>query len=75
MYISHTHKAPLGGQLTDHASAEKRAMNSLRKSFKWPYGDAIVLFHAFQSNYEKKYFFIKWVAKSDLALSILFFFV
>jgi len=75
MYISHTHKAPLGGQLTDHASAEKRAMNSLRKSFKWPYGDAIVLFHAFQSNYEKKYFLSNGLLNQTWHCQFCFFFV
>jgi hypothetical protein len=56
MCITHAHEAPLGGRLTDHAYAEKRAMNSLRTSVEWLYGDVVVLFHVMQNKYEKKYF-------------------
>jgi len=56
MCITHAHEAPLGGQLTDCAYAEKRAMNSLQTSVEWPYGNVVVLLHVMQSKYEKKYF-------------------
>jgi hypothetical protein len=56
MCITHAHEAPLGGVLPQWLVAENLAMNSLRTSVEWPYGDIIVLFHIMQHKHNKKYF-------------------
>jgi hypothetical protein len=56
MCITHAHEAPLGGELPQWLVAENLAMNSLRTSVEWPYGDIIVLFHTIQHKHNKKYF-------------------
>jgi len=42
--ITHAHEPPLGGQLQPRQRLEVLAMNSLRTSVEWPYGDVTVLF-------------------------------
>jgi hypothetical protein len=53
MCITHAHEAPLGGVLPQWLVAENLAMNSLRTSVEWPYGDIIVLFHIMQHKHNK----------------------
>jgi hypothetical protein len=51
----HAHEAPLGGVLAQRLELENLAMNSLRTSVEWPYGDVIVLFQIMQNKHQKKY--------------------
>jgi hypothetical protein len=48
------HEAPIGGQLPPHQRVEVLAMNSLRISVEWPYGDITVLFQIMHSMHHKK---------------------
>jgi hypothetical protein len=54
--ITHAHEAPLGGVLARRLELENLAMNSLRTSVEWPYGDITVLFQIMQNKHQKKYF-------------------
>jgi hypothetical protein len=54
--ITHAHSAPSGGQLPPRQRFEVLAMNSLRTSAEWPYGDITVLFQTMHSKHHKKYF-------------------
>ncbi len=54
--ITHAHEAPIGGQLPQREWLEMMAMNSLRTSVEWPYGDITMLFQIMQSKHHKKYF-------------------
>ncbi len=42
--ITHAHEAPIGEELAPCQRLEVLAMNSLRISVEWPYGDITVLF-------------------------------
>jgi hypothetical protein len=52
----HAHEAPLGGVLAQRLELENLAMNSLRTSVEWPYGDATVLFQVIQNKHQKNNF-------------------
>jgi hypothetical protein len=54
--VTHAHEPPLGGQLQPKQMLEVLAMNSLRTSVEWPYGDVVVLFSIMQHKHQKKYF-------------------
>jgi hypothetical protein len=54
--ITHAHEPSLGGQLLPMQRLEVLAMNSLRTSVEWPYGDITVFFTVMQSKHLKKYF-------------------
>jgi hypothetical protein len=54
--ITHAHEPPLGGELLPRQRLEVLAMNSLRTSVEWPYGDVTVLFQMMQHKHQKKYF-------------------
>ena len=54
--IIHAHEAPIGSQLLPHQRLEVLAMNNLRMSVEWPYGDITVLCQIIHSKHHKKYF-------------------
>jgi hypothetical protein len=54
--ITHAHEPPLGGQLQPRQRLEVLAMNSLRTSVEWPYGDITLLFKVMRSKHQKRYF-------------------
>jgi hypothetical protein len=48
--ILDTHEPPLGGELFTRQRLEVLAMNSLRTSMEWPYGDITILFQVKLTN-------------------------
>jgi hypothetical protein len=64
--ITHAREPPLGGQLLPQQRLEVLAMNSLRTSVEWPYGDVMVLFQIMQHKHQKKYF--SWTGLVNMTL-------
>jgi hypothetical protein len=54
-YITHWHRAPIGGQFTPCPIAEDNGMSQIRTSAEWPYETVTNLFHILHSKYNKHF--------------------